>query len=53
MLFTKLGFGVLAFLYPLILLANEVAAFQSLCLSLAGRSTWKDRDIVRPRWKWF
>ena len=50
----ELGFPFgLAFLYPLILLANEVAAFKSLRLSLAGRLTWKDRDLARPHWKWF
>jgi chlorobactene glucosyltransferase len=43
----------LAFLYPLTLLANEVVAFQSLRLSLAGRLTWKGRRLSRPRWKWF
>ena len=42
----------LALLYPLNILANEVAAFQSLRLSLTGRLTWKDRPIARSRWKW-
>lgn len=42
----------LAFIYPLTLLANEVAAFQSLRLSLSGRLTWKERTLVRPNWKW-
>ena len=44
---------VLAYLYPLTLLANEAAAMQSLWLSLTGRLTWKDRRLPRPRWKWF
>jgi chlorobactene glucosyltransferase len=47
-----LPFG-LAFLYPLTLLANEMVAFQSLRLSLAGRLTWKGRQLAQPRWKWF
>lgn len=42
----------LAFLYPVTLLANEVAAFQSLRLSLTGRLTWKNRSLARPNWKW-
>jgi chlorobactene glucosyltransferase len=42
----------LAFIYPLTLLANEAAAFQSLRLSLSGRLTWKERSLVRPKWKW-
>jgi chlorobactene glucosyltransferase len=52
--FGELGipFG-LAFLYPITLLANEVVAFQSLRLSLAGRLTWKDRRLAHPHWKWF
>jgi len=45
--------ALLAFLYPFTLLASEAAAFQSLRLSLAGRLTWKDRSLARPRWKWF
>ena len=50
-----LEFGIpftLALLYPLTLLANEVVAFQSLCLSLSGHLTWKDRKLARPHWKW-
>ena len=43
---------VLALLYPITLLANEVAAFQSLRLSLAGRLAWKGRKLARPHWKW-
>jgi chlorobactene glucosyltransferase len=43
---------VLAYLYPLTLLANEAAALQSLLFSLTGRLTWKDRTLPRPRWKW-
>jgi chlorobactene glucosyltransferase len=42
----------MAFLYPLTLLANEVAAFQSLRLSLTGRLIWKNRALARPNWKW-
>jgi chlorobactene glucosyltransferase len=42
----------LALLYPLNILANEAAAFQSLRLSLSGGLVWKDRLIGRPRWRW-
>jgi chlorobactene glucosyltransferase len=42
----------LALLYPLNILANEAAAFQSLRLSLAGGLMWKDRPLGRPRWRW-
>jgi hypothetical protein len=43
---------VLALLYPITLLANEVVAFQSFRLSLGGRLTWKGRKLARPHWKW-
>lgn len=42
----------LAFLYPITLLANEVVAFQSLRLSLAGRLSWKGRILPQSHWKW-
>jgi chlorobactene glucosyltransferase len=42
----------LAFLYPVTILANEAAAFQSLRLSLTGRLTWKNRSLAPPKWKW-
>ncbi len=42
----------LGLIYPLTILANEVAAFQSLRLSLAGRLFWKGRPLARPNWKW-
>jgi chlorobactene glucosyltransferase len=42
----------LGLIYPLTILANEVAAFRSLILSLAGRLSWKGRSLARPRWKW-
>jgi chlorobactene glucosyltransferase len=49
----ELGIPVsLALLYPITLLATEVAAFQSLCLSFAGRLTWKGRKLTRSYWKW-
>ena len=47
--------GIPAYLglfYPATILANEAAAFQSLRLSLAGRLSWKDRSLARPKWKW-
>ena len=42
----------LALLYPLTILANELVAFRSLRLSLAGHLTWKGRRLPRPKWKW-
>jgi chlorobactene glucosyltransferase len=42
----------LGLIYPLTILANEVAAFQSLRLSLTGRLSWKGRTLARPNWKW-
>ena len=42
----------LGFIYPISILANEAAAFQSLRLSLAGRLSWKGRPLARPKWKW-
>jgi chlorobactene glucosyltransferase len=51
--YIELGIPVrLAFLYPITLLANEIVAFQSLRLSLAGRLTWKDRKLTPPHWRW-
>jgi chlorobactene glucosyltransferase len=42
----------LAFLYPLTILANEIAAFLSLRHSLLGNLEWKGRTIPGSRWKW-
>lgn len=42
----------LAFIYPVTMLANVAAAFQSLRLSLTGRLSWKGRPLARPKWKW-
>jgi chlorobactene glucosyltransferase len=42
----------LGLFYPLTILANEVVAFRSMRLSLAGRLTWKGRRLPRPKWKW-
>lgn len=47
----RIPFG-LAFLYPLTILANEVAACQSLRRSLSGTLSWKGRKMTRPRWRW-
>ena len=44
--------ATLGLLYPATILANEAVAFQSLRLSLAGRLSWKDRSLARPKWKW-
>ena len=51
--YLELGLPVsLGLLYPVTILANEVAAFQSLRLSLVGRLSWKGRPLARPKWKW-
>jgi hypothetical protein len=42
----------LGFIYPVTTLANVIAAFQSLRLSMAGRLYWKGRSLIRPKWKW-
>jgi chlorobactene glucosyltransferase len=42
----------LALLYPVTVLANEVAAIHSLRLSLAGGLRWKERKLARPHWRW-
>jgi chlorobactene glucosyltransferase len=42
----------LGFIYPVTILANELAAFSSLFLSLTGRLSWKERRLSRPKWKW-
>lgn len=43
---------ILGIFYPITMIANEAAAFQSLILSLTGRLFWKGRPIPRPKWKW-
>ena len=51
--YLELGMSLtLGFIYPITILANEAAAFQSLRLSLAGRLSWKGRSLARPKWKW-
>jgi chlorobactene glucosyltransferase len=51
--YIELGVPVyLGLIYPVTVLANEAAAFQSLRLSLAGRLFWKGRPLARPKWKW-
>jgi chlorobactene glucosyltransferase len=51
--YLELGLPVsLGLLYPVTILANEVAAFQSLRLSLVGRLSWKGRSLAQPKWKW-
>jgi chlorobactene glucosyltransferase len=42
----------LGLIYPLTMLANELAAFRSLVLSLSGRLSWKGRTLARPKWRW-
>ena len=42
----------LGIIYPITIIANEVAAFQSVILSLTGRLSWKGRPLPRPRWRW-
>lgn len=40
-------------LYPLIILANIVAGFQSIRNSMSARLEWKGRPLSAERWKWF
>jgi chlorobactene glucosyltransferase len=42
----------LAFVYPFILAATIAIAVRSLALTLLGRSTWKERTVVRQRVRW-
>jgi chlorobactene glucosyltransferase len=51
--YLELGVPIrLGFIYPITILANEAAAFQSLRLSLTGRLAWKGRPLARSKWKW-
>ncbi len=51
--YLELGMSLaLGFIYPITILANEAAAFQSLRLSMAGCLSWKGRPLARPKWKW-
>jgi chlorobactene glucosyltransferase len=51
--YLELGVPVyLGFIYPVTILANVAAAFQSLRLSVMGRLSWKGRTLARPKWKW-
>ena len=43
----------LGLIYPVTMIANEAAAFQSLLLSLSGQLSWKGRPLPRPKWKLF
>jgi chlorobactene glucosyltransferase len=43
----------LASLYPFNIGLVEIAAFESLRLTLGGRLTWKDRTLPKSHWKWF
>jgi chlorobactene glucosyltransferase len=51
--YLELGVPVyLGLIYPVTILANVAAAFQSLRLSVMGRLSWKGRTLARPKWKW-
>jgi len=51
--YIEMGLPVgLGLIYPVTILANDVAAANSLRLSLTGRLTWKGRPLARPKWKW-
>lgn len=43
----------LHFFYPLIILLGVILAFCSLALTLAGRTTWKGRRLIRHNLRWF
>jgi chlorobactene glucosyltransferase len=42
----------LSLIYPVTMIANEIAAIRSLLLNLTGRLSWKGRPLPRPKWKW-
>jgi len=42
----------LVLVYPIILTATIAIAVRSLALTLLGRSTWKERTVVRQRVRW-
>jgi chlorobactene glucosyltransferase len=42
---------ILGLIYPITMIANERAAFQSLMFSLSGRLSWKGRPLPRPKLK--
>jgi chlorobactene glucosyltransferase len=42
----------LALLYPLSLVIFVLIAFRSLVYTLLGQSTWKERGLARPAWRW-
>jgi chlorobactene glucosyltransferase len=51
--YSEIGLPIaMGFFYPVTIMANEVAAIRSLVFSLAGRLSWKDRPLARPKWKW-
>ena len=42
----------LVLVYPLMVLYTIAIAARSLALTLLGRSTWKERTVVRQRIRW-
>jgi chlorobactene glucosyltransferase len=51
--YVELGLpALLGVIYPFTMVANEIAALQSMILSLTGRLAWKGRPLARPKWKW-
>jgi chlorobactene glucosyltransferase len=43
---------ILGLIYPITMIVNEGAAFQSLRYSLSGRLSWKGRPLPMPKWRW-
>jgi NAD/NADP transhydrogenase beta subunit len=37
------------FLYPVIITASAFIGFESIVRTIAGKTTWKDRPLVRQR----
>jgi hypothetical protein len=50
--YARLGLPLhLGVLYPVTLVVMEFVALHSLWSTLTGRLTWKDRPLMRPRWR--
>lgn len=54
MVYARLKFPIyLALFYPLTVLFNSLVALRSAVLTLKGKSTWKDRQLQKPKIRFF
>lgn len=54
LVYARLKFPLyLALFYPLTVLLNSLIAVRSLYLTLSGKSTWKDRQLEKPKIRFF